>query len=385
MTVRRRPAWKLLLAAGAVFFLLSLLWVWKLHLDANRILERGCEEGRRLERGFLTDPQRPPLLGEGEAGDAWDVYAEAAAAFRQVIEDKKYYDSNDPAEPGFDPLRRGARRRAVSFREERPEFPALRSLLTVVNGRAASLHRAGRDRDALERIRLVLAVVRDLELHGRHPREIADVEMDAHDMTFFVLEAHALEAADLREHAAFLDRLEERRPDLLPAIRFALDRGPELRKPPGWRHFFSDMLQQAAWAQDADGAYTVAKSFVAPVEGRLQAIEGRIASGRAGTVEEIFMIDAARRMYARLARIGVELAAHEREQGRFPDSLPPGLLRCPYGGRPLVYRPAEGLVYSQGFDGVDDGGKVIVPDWAHWPHLRYQAKGDLVVRVARKR
>jgi hypothetical protein len=388
--MKRRPVWKVLLAGGAVAVLIPLLWVWKLFLDANAILE-GRSGIDLLERDLETrDPERPGLFGDGVPGDAWDAYTKAAEAFRRVMDKAGYYDVADPSEPGVEFLRRGAQAQAVSFRSDRLLLEKgraasdLRDLLGVVNDLASRHHVKGRDGDALERVRLVLAVVRDLELHGRHPRELADVEMDAHEVSVFVLEKHALEPAELRAHAAFLDRLEELRPSLLPAIRFALDPAL-LRKEPGWRHLYSDTLCQAALVRETDAVFAVAESLVVPVEDRLRAIGRFPPSQVLWQVDEIFMIDGARRAYARLARLGVELAARERELGRFPESLPASLLRCPYSGLPLVYRPAEGMVYSPGFDLRDDGGTPVDPgQWTHWPQLRYKAKGDLVVRVRRK-
>lgn len=376
----RGHAGKILLALSvAAAGLAGLGFCSALHRARSTLERHAADRNQFLTEYMHRSPDRPCLFGDGEEGFAEVWYGQADRSFLKVME-RGAYDINDPAEPGLDHLRKGTRCRKM----EREWVNSLHDLLSAVCDRAGKLHSKGHDAEALERLRVVLAVIRDLELGDRHPRELAGIEMDAHALTLYLLEKHSLDASELRAHAEFLDRLETSRPDLLPAIHFKLDPWA-FHKEPGWRHLFSDTLYQAAIARQTEAAFAAAKATLIPIEQRLQAIGRYPSTQPLWAVEEIFMIDGARRMYARLARVGVELAAQEREQGRFPDRLPPELLTCPNRGQALIYRPKEGLVYSPGFDQIDNGGTPVDPSqWTHWPDLRYKAKGDLVVRVRRK-
>lgn len=415
----RRWKWVLGVVAGLGLAFGGILWSAHRRADVV-FERHGRLVAEALAAVRARPTARPPLLEPSISGNGWSSYLAALAGIEAIPDaeidqiptingDPTFIPDREQLEkiftkysPLVDQLRQAARHE--TFDPSYDFESGLTMDLTNVSQaiRAARYlsdlaifeHEEGRGGAALDTVGLGVAMAEDTGRAGVIVHQLVMIVCEgiAANTVREVLAGHSFQAAELESFARKLDRLWKARPTVADAFvaedatvrRTLIDfgtKGPtapmlgtiQTELPPrSWRYLFSYRLAYAGALGETEqlfqdshrvGALEPSLRTAAMEKVSQRAMDSRnpVIRSMFPVLGKIYLRDNVAQLNWTMMRVATAIAWYEAEKGREPEKLEdlvPRYLsrvpRCPLSGLPLGYR--EGVVWSAGRNGVDDGG-----------------------------
>ena len=411
----------ILLAAAGLLLITAIVWIravesrrWKEMEDALVSLE---------QEAMSRSVERPVLVGEPVAGNAWDHYQRAWNVMKGQggpllgnyisrapnVDREQVLQTIRRLEPALVDLRKGARcgvaRRAVDWRNSATQEISLYALTYLAVAQAREWAATGRVHDAVELLldgaRFSADLASQAECLG-YAVSMAGLYTALDEIRDLIV-GGKLGSADLQLLESGLDRLDGSFPEPGPALlNGALAMGWELHRAPSikalvdpiysqmqaprpaiptWRFAFSERLLIADWFESQlDRSRSVAatdKRLWLGMNAAARQADREVAESKNGLAQvfnlwdrndphfSVVVVSRERRAHLRLLRVAVRYRA-TGEISQVGD---------PFGaGLPQVDKDGRLKVWSVGRDGADDGGS------GEW---RPRAGKDIVLEVSR--